>query len=67
MIKLTEWDLVKIREALEKPSLTEAIAAVEVALSEIGYTEARQITQNDNNSPQGLESLFINSNTQVKM
>lgn len=35
---MTEYDLVKIRGALEKPSLLEAIQAMEMVLKELGYT-----------------------------
>jgi hypothetical protein len=34
---LNEYDLVRIRQALEKPSLTEAIDAVEKVITELGY------------------------------
>lgn len=36
---MNEYDLIKIREALEKPSLLEAIRAVELVLNEMGYTK----------------------------
>jgi hypothetical protein len=36
---MIEYDLVKIREALEKPSLLEAIQAMETVLKELGYTK----------------------------
>lgn len=36
---MTEYELVKIREALEKPSLVEAIHAMELVLDELGYTK----------------------------
>jgi hypothetical protein len=37
--EMTEYDLVKIREALEKPSLLEAIQAMEMVLKDLGYTK----------------------------
>jgi hypothetical protein len=35
--KLTEFDLVKLRDALGKPSLAEAVEAVERTLAQISY------------------------------
>ena len=35
--QMNEADLVKIREALEKPSITEAIKAMGIALRELGF------------------------------
>jgi len=35
--KLTEFDLVKLRDALSKPSLAQAVEAVESTLAQIGY------------------------------
>jgi len=36
---MNEYELVKIKEALDKPSLLEAIQAMESVLDELGYTK----------------------------
>jgi hypothetical protein len=66
MTKLIESDLVKIRQALEKPSLAESLMAMEATLSEIGYEESRGITYEDINLPRGSESLFSSSYVRTK-
>lgn len=41
--KLAEADLVKIRTALEKPILSEAIKAMEQVLADLGYVQVRRV------------------------
>lgn len=40
---LVEADLVKMRTALEKPTLPEAIKAMEQVLADLGYEQVRRV------------------------
>jgi hypothetical protein len=44
---LDEADLVRIREAFEKDSLTEAIRALETTLEELGYRRTERTCRDD--------------------
>ena len=59
VIKLNEADLLKIRSALEKPSLVEACNAMEITLSELVYETTQAVEQEHNGSPLELPVLQL--------
>ena len=67
MAKLIEADLVKIRWALAKPSLVEALRAMETTLSELGYKRTWGMVQEDTNLPRGVACPVSSSPMQIKV
>ena len=59
MTKLNEADLLKIKLALEKPSLGEACSAMEITLSELGYEKPQVMEKEHKRSPLELAVLQL--------
>ena len=67
MDRLNEADLVKIRQALERSSLAEALNTMEVTLEELGYKRTSRIFQDDNYLSLKLERPALNSRVPLKV